>query len=171
MLFLSSLLTCILALTATALPYVAVKRQVTQLRDHYDFIIAGGGTAGLTVADRLTEALPHSEHPSRRAGFDIIRSNVANFNTDLWFMLPETVLVVEYGEIEYAPGMFDPPTIVWNGNETLASGWTFYSLPNPEINNKTAFLKVGQVVGGSSAINGMFFDRGSRFDFEAVRTF
>jgi len=38
-----------------------VKRQVSQLRDKYDFVIVGGGTSGLTVADRLTAALPSSE--------------------------------------------------------------------------------------------------------------
>lgn len=79
----------------------------------------------------------------------------------------ETVLVVEYGEIEYCPGIFDPPLIVWGQNVTLASGWSFSSLPNPEVKNLTAFVKVGQVVGGSSCINGMFFDRGSRYDFDA----
>jgi choline dehydrogenase len=38
----------------------AVKRQVSQLRPSYDFVIAGGGTSGLTVADRLTDAFPES---------------------------------------------------------------------------------------------------------------
>jgi len=39
-------------------PHAKVKRQVDELRDSYDFVVIGGGTAGLTVADRLTEAFP-----------------------------------------------------------------------------------------------------------------
>jgi choline dehydrogenase len=56
-----------------ALPHAAVKRQVLQLRPSYDFIVAGGGTAGLTVADRLTEAFPESTVRS---------SSYASFDTD-----------------------------------------------------------------------------------------
>lgn len=35
------------------------------------------------------------------------------------------------------------------------------------MGNKTANVLVGKVVGGSSAINGQFFDRPSRADFDA----
>lgn len=50
-----------IAALVNALPQASIKRQVSQLRDHYDFIIAGGGTSGLTVADRLTDAFPNSK--------------------------------------------------------------------------------------------------------------
>lgn len=50
-----------LAASATALSHVAVKRQISELDENYDFVIAGGGTAGLTIADRLTEAFPESK--------------------------------------------------------------------------------------------------------------
>jgi choline dehydrogenase len=79
----------------------------------------------------------------------------------------ETVLVIEYGVVEYAPGIFDPPLLIWGGNGSSASRFQFSSLPNPHVYNKTALVYAGKVVGGSSAVNGQFFDRGSRFDYDA----
>jgi choline dehydrogenase-like flavoprotein len=148
-----------LATVASALP-ARIKCRGSQLRDSYDFVIAGGGTAGLTVADRLTEAFPDSKSRLIAAVLPLTINQPP-------LRAIETVLVVEYGEIEYAPGIFDPPQIVWGGSSNGASTWAFESLPNPDVKNKTAVVLVGKVVGGSSAVNGMFFDRPSSFDFEA----
>ncbi|GAB1317802.1 Glucose-methanol-choline oxidoreductase N-terminal domain-containing protein [Madurella fahalii] len=137
MVHLGFILAC-LANVASALSAASIKRQVSQLRPSYDFIIAGGGTAGLTVADRLTEAFPN-----------------------------RSVLVIEYGEIEYAPGVFDPPSTVWGGVGNTASYFLFQSPPVQDVKNRTALVLAGKAVGGSSTVNGMFFDRGSRADHDA----
>jgi hypothetical protein len=39
---------------------VALKHHASELLASYDFVIAGGGTCGLTVANRLSEAFPNS---------------------------------------------------------------------------------------------------------------
>jgi choline dehydrogenase len=36
-----------------------IKRQASDLESHYDYIVVGGGTSGLTVANRLTAAFPN----------------------------------------------------------------------------------------------------------------
>ncbi|KAH6640238.1 hypothetical protein F5144DRAFT_639764 [Chaetomium tenue] len=124
--------------SAASIPNSRVKRQISQLRDKYDIVIVGAGTSGLTVADRLTEAFP-----------------------------AKNVLVIEYGDIHYAPGTFDPPTDWITGNPDAPPSWVFSSLSNPDMGGNQAAVLAGQVVGGSSAVNGMFFDRGSRYDYDA----
>lgn len=59
--FLGAIFVSLAALTSAASVSSAnLKRQISQLRDRYDFVVVGGGTSGLTVADRLTAAFPAS---------------------------------------------------------------------------------------------------------------
>ncbi|KAF2737810.1 alcohol oxidase [Polyplosphaeria fusca] len=62
-----------------------IKRSVSDLATHYDYIIAGGGTSGLTAADRLTAAFPS-----------------------------RSVLVVEYGDLINSTDILRPATTVPN---------------------------------------------------------
>ncbi|KAF2015792.1 GMC oxidoreductase [Aaosphaeria arxii CBS 175.79] len=64
---------------------VNIKRHITELESHYDYIIAGGGTSGLTVADRLTAAFPS-----------------------------RSVLVVEYGQLVNDTAILQPAATVPN---------------------------------------------------------
>jgi len=81
----------------------------------------------------------------------------------IFFLQTEAVLVVHSGDIQYAPGTFDPPVPPGPNPRNL----TLFSLPSPYVNNITATTYVGTILGGGSAVNGMFFDRGSRFGYDA----
>ncbi|EXJ75969.1 uncharacterized protein A1O5_00477 [Cladophialophora psammophila CBS 110553] len=126
--YLSTLITLTLAGAACAKPIKKIKRQTIQ--DTYDFIIAGGGTAGLVIANRLTEC------PSTR------------------------VLVLEAGP---------EPGVVANymypgGNQNLAGtaiDYNYYTLPQKNLNNRILPYHRGRGLGGSSAINGLYYGRGS----------
>ncbi|KAG9587732.1 alcohol oxidase, partial [Aureobasidium melanogenum] len=104
-----------------------------QVENCYDYIIVGGGTSGLVVANRLTEN-PHI-----------------------------TVLVIERGYLDgqdngtTVPGLAVP-------NKYLN---TDTSIPQLGLNNRTAPLYTGDVVGGGTVVNGMFFARGARADYDA----
>ncbi|KLU86928.1 hypothetical protein MAPG_05935 [Magnaporthiopsis poae ATCC 64411] len=141
-----------LAAHGQSLPQDRVKRDAAELRQTYDFVILGGGTAGLTVADRLTEAFPD------RKCFSSGRLARRNANA----AAAGTVLVVELGELVYAPGVNEPP-----GYPAPLPGWRITSRPNPGLNGRIGGVTIGKAVGGGTTINGQFFDRGSASDYDA----
>ncbi|KDN44352.1 hypothetical protein RSAG8_05616, partial [Rhizoctonia solani AG-8 WAC10335] len=103
----------------------------------FDYVIIGGGTAGLTLAARL------SENPKTTVG------------------------VIETGE--YLP---DDPLINTPGSAFSIPGnakydWLFKSVPQVNANNRVLKLPRGKILGGSSGINIMTFDRGSKVEYDA----
>lgn len=103
----------------------------------YDYVIVGGGSAGSALANRL------SAKPNHR------------------------VLVLEAGRPDrkwdifiHMPGAFSIPI----GNRFY--DWKYESEPEPEMGGRRVYHARGKVLGGSSSINGMIFQRGNAMDYE-----
>ncbi len=103
----------------------------------YDFVIVGGGSAGSALAHRLTESGDR------------------------------TVLVLEAGRPDY---LWDPlihmPAALSMPIGNPAYDWRYASDPEPHMNGRRVAHARGKVLGGSSSINGMIFQRGNPLDFE-----
>jgi choline dehydrogenase len=107
------------------------------VRDRYDFVIVGGGSAGSALANRLS----------------------ADSGT--------TVLVLEAGRPDYWWDVFIhmPAALSFPiGNKHY--DWMYESEPEPHMNGRRIYHARGKVLGGSSSINGMIFQRGNPGDYE-----
>src|ERR671910_1861078 len=105
--------------------------------DRYDIVIVGGGSAGCALANRL------SADPGT------------------------SVLVLEAGRSDYRidPFIHMPAALpIPIGNRLY--DWKYESDPEPNLNDRKVFHARGKVLGGSSSINGMIFQRGNPMDYE-----
>ncbi|KAK0612444.1 hypothetical protein B0T17DRAFT_648607 [Bombardia bombarda] len=98
----------------------------------FDYIVVGGGTAGLVVAARL------SEDSDVRV---LVVEAGADRSTDPLVLTPGLVAAV-YGKDEY--------------------DWNFSSVPQPHLNNRSINQARGKMLGGSSALNFMMLVYPSR---------
>jgi choline dehydrogenase len=103
----------------------------------WDYVIVGGGSAGSALAARLTE------DASTR------------------------VLVLEAGRPDHRwdPFIHMPAALAFPiGNPRY--DWMYESEPEPWMGGRRVYHARGKVLGGSSSINGMIFQRGNPLDYE-----
>src|SRR5689334_21212210 len=103
----------------------------------FDYIIVGGGSAGSALAARL------SADPTTR------------------------VLVLEAGRSDYPwdPFIHMPAALTFPIGSRFYD-WKYESEPEPNLHGRRIYHARGKVLGGSSSINGMIFQRGNPLDYE-----
>jgi choline dehydrogenase len=104
---------------------------------HWDFVIVGGGSAGSALANRL------SADPSTRVL--VLEAGRSDWRFDVFIHMPA--------------GLATPI-----GNRLY--DWRYESEPEPHMNGRRVYHARGKVLGGSSSINGMIFQRGNPLDYE-----
>ena len=103
----------------------------------YDYVIVGGGSAGCALANRL------SADPANR------------------------VLVLEAGRTDWKWDVFiHMPAALAYPIGSRFYDWKYESEPEPYMDGRRVYHARGKVLGGSSSINGMIFQRGNPQDYE-----
>ncbi len=103
----------------------------------YDIIIVGGGSAGCVLANRLSA--------DEECAVLVLEAGRRDSWRDIFIHMP-AALTYPIGSKHY--------------------DWCYESEPEPFMHNRRIYQGRGKILGGSSSINGMIFQRGNPLDYE-----
>ncbi|PVF98832.1 alcohol oxidase [Serendipita vermifera] len=103
----------------------------------FDYVVVGAGTAGLALASRL------AADGSTKVG------------------------IIEAGQYLPNDPLIDVPKNFGRNNNDPKYDWRFNTTPQAELSGRTVPHPRGKVVGGSSALNYLVFNRGSKAEYDA----
>lgn len=103
----------------------------------YDYVIVGGGSAGATLASRLTED----------PDVTVCLIEAGGEGRDLLIRAP-------FGIVGMLPG--------WG----KVNNWAYHTVPQQGLGGRRGYQPRGRALGGSSAINAMLYIRGHRGDYD-----
>jgi choline dehydrogenase len=103
----------------------------------YDFVIVGGGSAGSVLANRLSA--------DGRTRVLVLEAGRPDYLFDLYIHMPAAL------SFPIGNRLYD---------------WQYESEPEPHMYGRRIYHARGKVLGGSSSINGMIFQRGNPLDYE-----
>ena len=103
----------------------------------FDYVIVGGGSAGSTLAARLTED----------SNITVCLLEAGGRGDDILVRVPAAIVAM-------LPGR---PKI---------NNWAFETVSQKGMNNRKGYQPRGKALGGSSAINAMLYIRGHKADYD-----
>jgi len=106
-------------------------------KDPYDYVIVGGGTAGLALATRLSQGLPNAK-----------------------------ILVLEAGSAAPDELRINVPGLRGSALGSVYD-WNFTTVAQPKLENRTVDVNRGKVLGGSSALNYLCYNRAAVAEYDA----
>ncbi|KAK6860484.1 alcohol oxidase [Apiospora arundinis] len=144
----SSLIAAVLIIACRSLPVnsapVDGENEKRQLGATYDYVIVGGGTAGLALAERL------SENPNL---------TVAVIEAGTYYQVTNPVLSTTPAGDSFFVGA-DP-----SDTNSLVD-WNFVTVPQAGANGRRIHYARGKCLGGSSARNFMIYQRGTAQSYD-----
>lgn len=109
------------------------------INNTFDYVVVGGGTAGLAIANRLSESGQHQ---------------VAIIEAGTFYQVTDPLLAqTPAGDVVFVGASA--------ADEDPLVDWSFYTTPQAGANNRVVHYTRGKCLGGSSARNFMIYQRGT----------